>query len=81
MAINGEQPKVELSPSEDLIRRDITLFGSWFYFFNEFDAMVALYRQGFPATNLITHHYPFSEVTAAYTELAAGRTGKVMLEY
>ena len=81
MAVNGEQSKVEISPSEDLIRRDITVFGSWFYFFSEFDAMVALYREGFKATNLITHRYPFAEVATAYTEFAAGRTGKVMLEY
>ena len=81
VAVNGEQQKVEISPSEDLIRRDITLFGSWFYFYSEFDAMVALYQQGFPAANLITHHYPFSKVATAYTDFAAGRTGKVMLEY
>ncbi|MCE5258100.1 MAG: zinc-binding dehydrogenase [Chloroflexi bacterium] len=81
VAINGEQGKLELSPSDDFIRRDITMFGSWFFFAGEFPEMLALYRAGFPAADLITHRFPFSEAGAAYAEFAAGKTGKVMLEY
>ena len=81
VAINGEQPVVELSPSEDFIRRDITAFGSWFYHFSEFGDMLALYRQGLAVDSLITHHYPLAEADAAYREFAAGRTGKVALLY
>lgn len=81
MAINGEQPRVELSPSEDLIRRDITVFGSWFYFFAEYPEMLALVHRGLPAGDLITHRYPLAEADAAFREFAAGRTGKVALLY
>jgi len=81
VAINGEQPVVELSPSEDFIRRDITAFGSWFYHFSEFPAMLDLCRQGLDAASLITHHYPLAEADTAYREFAAGRTGKVALTY
>ena len=38
VVFNGEQPSVDLSPSEDFIRRDITAIGSWFYHFNEYQA-------------------------------------------
>jgi L-iditol 2-dehydrogenase len=81
VAINGEQPKIELSPSEDFIRRDITAFGSWFYHFSEFGDMLALYRRGLAVDSLITHHYPLAEAEIAYREFAAGRTGKVALLY
>jgi len=81
VAINGEQPKVELSPSEDFIRRDITAYGSWFYHFSEFPAMLALYRQGLDAAKLITDHYALADAATAYREFAAGRTGKVALTY
>jgi threonine dehydrogenase-like Zn-dependent dehydrogenase len=81
VAINGEQPKVELSPSEDFIRRDISAFGSWFYHFSEFPDMLALYREGLKVDSLITHHYPFVDAQLAYGEFAAGRTGKVALTY
>ncbi len=77
--INGEQPGVELSPSEDFIRRDITAIGSWFYQLCEFPEMVALYREGLPAASLITHRYPLAEAEEAFREFAAARTGKVLL--
>ncbi len=78
--VNGEQPRVELSPSEDLIRRDITVTGAWFYHFSEFASMLALYRQGLRVADLITHTFPLAEAAAAFREFAAGRTGKVLLE-
>ena len=40
--------------SEDLIRRDITVFGSWFCFTSEFSEMLALYRQGLPLRDQAT---------------------------
>jgi threonine dehydrogenase-like Zn-dependent dehydrogenase len=81
VAFNGEQPNITLSPSEDFIRRDITAFGAWYYHFSEFGDMLALYRAGLPVNQLITHRYPFSVADTAYREMAAGRTGKVLLEY
>lgn len=81
VVFNGEQPALELSPSTDFIRRDITAVGSWFYHFREFDGMVALYRAGLAVDKLISHHYPFDEADAAYREFSAGRTGKVVLTH
>jgi threonine dehydrogenase-like Zn-dependent dehydrogenase len=81
VVMNGEQPGVELSPSADFIRRDITAFGSWYYHFGEFAQMLALYRQGLAVEKLITHHYPLADVETAFREFAAGRTGKVLLHY
>jgi len=81
VVINGEQPFVELSPSDDFIRRDITAIGSWFYQFCEFPEMLALYRQELPVATLITHHYPFAEADAAFREFAAARTAKALLVY
>ncbi len=81
VVMNGEQPGVELSPSADFIRRDITAFGSWYYHFSEFGQMLALYRQGLAVEKLITHHYPLAEADTAFQEFAAGRTGKVLLRY
>jgi len=77
--VNGEQPRVKLSPSEDLIRRDITVTSGWFYHFSEFTSMLALYRQGLRVGDLVTHSFPLSDAAAAYGEFAAGRTGKTLL--
>ncbi|CAN5695863.1 2,3-butanediol dehydrogenase [soil metagenome] len=78
VVMNGEQGNLELSPSQDFIRRDVTAVGSWFYHFAEFPQMLALYRQGLAVTNLITDHYPLGEAATAFQEFAAGRTGKVI---
>ncbi len=79
VAMNGEQPDVPLSPSDDFIRRDITAFGSWFYQEREYPRMIAAYRQGLAAEHLITHRYPLAEADSAFAEFAAGKTGKVLL--
>ena len=81
VAFNGEQPALELSPSADFIRRDITALGSWYYHFSQFSAMLKLYRGGLAVDRLITHRFPFAEAPEAFRMMAAGQTGKVLLEY
>ncbi len=81
VVMNGEQPAVELSPSEHFIRRDITAVGSWFYHFAQFTPMLALYRDGLPVESLITDQFSLDEADLAFREFAAGRTGKVLIRY
>lgn len=78
---NGEQPKVEISPSDDLIRRDIHAVGSWFYHYAEYRDMLALYEQGLQVGKMVTHHFPMEQAAQAYDAMAKGLSGKVMLEY
>ena len=77
---NGEQPAVELSPSEDFIRRDITAKGSWFYHFSEYGPMLDLYRCGLRIDSLITHRFPLEAAGEAYQTMQ-GRSGKILLTY
>lgn len=81
VAVNGEQGPLPISPSEDLIRRDITLFGSWFYQYAEVPAMIELYRQGLRVTDLITHRYAAERAQEAWQAFANGETGKALLQY
>lgn len=78
---NGEQPAVELSPSEDFIRRDVRAVGSWFYHVGEFPEMLRLFREGLPVERLITHVLPFAQAAEAFALFAAGQTGKVLLRH
>ncbi|MFC1671630.1 zinc-binding dehydrogenase [Planctomycetota bacterium] len=79
VAINGEQPSVELSPSNDFIRRDITALGAWYYHFSEFENMVALCRDGLQVEKLITNDYSLEEADEAFKEFASGTSGKIIL--
>ena len=75
----GEQGAAPISPSAHLIRRDITLMGSWFTHFSEYPAMLHLYRSGWPVADLITHRYALADAPQAYAAFAAGRTAKTLL--
>jgi len=77
---NGEQSSVDLSPSEDFIRRDITALGAWFYHFSEYAEMLALFRAGLPIESLVTHKFPLEQAQDAYNAME-GKSGKVLLEY
>ena len=79
VAFNGEQSDLQLSPSEDFIRRDITAVGSWFYHFCEFDGMLALFRAGLRVADLVSHRFPLDDAPAAFEAFAAGRTAKTVL--
>lgn len=79
--LTGEQASVELSPSEDFIRRDITAVGSWFYQTGEFEAMLQLWRDGFPVQALISHILPFGQAVQALELADRGAAGKILLRY
>ena len=81
VVLNGEQPSVELSPSNDFIRRDITVAGAWYYHFHEFSSMLDLYRNGLPVERLITDSFAFADAAKAFAAFAGASTGKVMLRY
>ena len=81
VVFNGEQVAVELSPSDDFIRRDIRAVGAWYYHFNEYPAMLEMYRKGLPVTQLITHTFPLDMASEAYKAMAGGMSGKVILQY
>lgn len=79
--LNGEQGPLELSPSEDFIRRDITMTGSWFYHFHEFTDMLDAFRNGLDVDRLVTHEFAFADAGTAFVRFAAAATGKVILRY
>jgi threonine dehydrogenase-like Zn-dependent dehydrogenase len=75
----GGVTKMTLDISGDLVYRDLSLMGSWFYHFCEFPEMVRLFRRGLAVAKLITHQFPLAEADKAYREFVAGNTGKVIL--
>lgn len=81
VVFNGEQKTVELSPSNDFIRRDVRAVGAWFFHVGEFPAMLRLYRQGCLVGKLVSHTFPLERAQEAYDAFGGGTTGKVLLTY
>ena len=79
VACCGENREVPLNVGNDLIRRDITVFGSWFFHFREFPEMLELYRRGLALEKLVTDVYPLERASNAFADFAAGRVGKPAL--
>lgn len=79
VACCGENREVTIHVGTDLIRRDITLFGSWFFHFREFPDMLALFRNGLALDKLITARYPLDEIGTAFADFAAGTIGKAAI--
>ena len=68
-----------LHVGRDLIRRDITLFGGWFYHYRDYPRMLELRRRGLPVERLISHQFGLEQAGEAFAQFAAGQTAKVVL--
>ncbi len=79
VACNGENREVTIHVGRDLIRRDITLFGSWFFHFREYWDMLELYRRGLALEKLVTDRYPLARAGEAFADFECGRVGKPAL--
>jgi propanol-preferring alcohol dehydrogenase len=77
---SGEQGTVPLSIGEELIRRDITLTGTWYYHYSEYPRIVECFRAGLPLEKLITHRFDLQDAGEAYRLCDMGHPGKVIFE-
>jgi threonine dehydrogenase-like Zn-dependent dehydrogenase len=80
VAVVGENPAAEFNLAEMVIRKDLTLLGSWYYQPADFDGMLAEYRAGLRVERLVTHRFPLGQADEAFSLFASGQTGKVVLE-
>ncbi|MFQ5808294.1 MAG: zinc-binding dehydrogenase [Armatimonadota bacterium] len=63
----GECGKLELSPSADLIRRDITVMGSWYMHLSDFPTNVRLCdTTGADPLRIVTHRAPLEDIESGF---------------
>jgi len=73
----GEGKTVTLDVSQDLLRRQLTLIGSWtFSSVGQEEAARFVAKHGVPLHRLITHRFPLAEAVAAYQLFDTQTTGK-----
>lgn len=66
--------------SSDLIRKGISLIGSWHYNLNDFPKVMQVLRKSPLVDKLITHTFPFSQIQQAFEVSAGQNCAKVMLK-
>lgn len=81
VAFVGEGGDVAIHVSNDLLRKGLTLHGSWHYDFGSMDRMFQVIRQrGNLLDKLITHRFPMSRLAEAFELQMRGECGKVILD-
>jgi len=78
LVVVGVSHKLTLNPWEDLICREVTVFGTRNFNTAEFDEMVALVRRGLPVEQAVTHRFPLAEAQAAFELFRSGDCGKIL---
>lgn len=80
IAFVGESKGIEIQVSDDLIRKGLTIFGSWHWNLNDTKKMMGTIETTKNLINqLISHSFPLSEVEDAFKLQISGNCGKVLL--
>jgi threonine dehydrogenase-like Zn-dependent dehydrogenase len=77
----GENPgTIEISPSNDLIRRGLTIYSTWHMNLNDTPTLITFLRRYPKADLLISHRFPFTQAQEAFTTFATHEPAKVLLK-
>ena len=78
LGIIGVSRSLNIDPWEELIKREIQIYGSRCFVIPEYDQMISLVRRGFPINKIITHRFPISGAIDAFSIYKDGICGKVV---
>ena len=71
---------VALTISPDMIRKGLTLMGSWHYNLADFGKLMRVIEASPDLDRLITHRLPMSQIQSAFDTTLTARSGKIILD-
>jgi len=78
----GEGGTVEFNPSQDMIHKQITIYGSWVTNILRMEELVErIARWGIHPEDLVTHRFTLDQADQAYELMDEGRCGKVAVVF
>ncbi len=80
VAFVGEnRTALDVKPSPDLIRKGLTLLGTWHMNLLDYPKLLTLMRRKPEVRKLITHTFPFDRAQEAFETFFSGKAAKVLL--
>jgi len=77
----AELAAAEFVLNDTLIRKEITMMGSWYYAGRDWQRMLELHEAHLPYEKLVTHTFGCERVQEAYDTFVSGESGKVILTW
>jgi threonine dehydrogenase-like Zn-dependent dehydrogenase len=74
----AEKREATIKPSEQVIRKELSMAGAWYFTNAEVVEQIEHYRRGLSLDGIITHRYTLDQATEAYKKFHSGETGKVV---
>jgi L-iditol 2-dehydrogenase len=71
--------RIEIGPSDDLVRKGLTLLGTWFGSLLNYPRVFEVIRRKPEVAKIITHTFPFGQAQQAFETFQSGQAGKVVL--
>jgi D-arabinose 1-dehydrogenase-like Zn-dependent alcohol dehydrogenase len=82
VALVGEAAQTTIRPSEQLIRKQVTLFGSWYFGIDEYDAILrTLIDKKIDLERLATHRFSLDEAETAFRMFDGRQTEKAVFTF
>lgn len=79
VAFIGECKEATIKPSDQLIRKQITVIGSWYFPIHEYDEIASfIVRKGLPVEKLVTHKFKLEEAETAFRLFDERKTEKAV---
>jgi threonine dehydrogenase-like Zn-dependent dehydrogenase len=79
VAFIGESRETTINPSDQLIRKQLTLIGSWYFNISEWDDIACVItRQNIPLEKLVTHTFSLDEAPTAFRMFDERKTEKAV---
>ena len=75
---SGEQLPIRVSP--DLIRKGLTVVGSWLYNRGDYAKVMQVIQQSPLIDLLVSHELPMSQIQAGFELLASGQSAKIVVD-
>lgn len=78
----GEARETTIRPSEQLLRKQLTLFGSWYFNISEYDEIVhCIMSHDVPLEKLVTHTFDLEDAPEAFRMFDARETEKAIFAW